>query len=168
MNTQIQTLTEAKINELKFSEQAAVYNEFASAVGIKQVKKFRDKSTGISRIIQVQEQYVEEREELLAEKKAKAVEKVAKVKAEVTTEFKSRFSMEDVIVWNKTEGHKEGSIEASLCNAINNGCDTVGKIVEEVITTHKRPRSGQPVDKQYVIHNIRWFIKKGSLSLIEE
>jgi len=169
MNTQIQTKTEAQITELKFSEQAPIYNEFAAALGIKQVKKFRDKSTGVSRIMQIQEQYVEERDEILAEQKAKAAKAakaVKKVKEAVAKDTKrqTRFDMDLVVVTVKDEA-KEGTIENSLHAAIASGCTTAGEIVDWVISNHKRPRSGLGVDEQYVVHNIKYFTKKGHLNL---
>jgi hypothetical protein len=51
MNIQTKTKTEAQITELKFSEQTPIYNDFAAALGIKQVMKPRGKSTGVSRIM---------------------------------------------------------------------------------------------------------------------
>lgn len=166
MNTQIQTRTEAQITDLKFSEQAPVYNEFAVALGIKQIKKFRDKATGVSRIMQIQEQYVEERDEILAEQKAKVAKAVKKVEKAVAKERQTRFNMDAVVTTLKNES-KEGTIEFSLHKAIAEGCNTAGEIVDWVITNHKRPRSGLGVDEQYAVHNIKWFVKKGHLKLEE-
>lgn len=165
MNTQIQTKTEAQITELKFSEQAPIYNEFAAALGIKQVKKFRDKSTGVSRIIQIQEQYVEERDEILAEQKAKAAKAVEKVEKAVDKDTKrqTRFDM-DLIVSTVKDEAKEGTIENSLHAAIASGHNTAGEIVDHLVATHKRPRSGLGVDEQYVVHNLKWFQKKGTIA----
>jgi hypothetical protein len=166
MNTQIQTKTEAQISELKFSEQAAVYNEFAAELGLKAVKKFRDKSTGVSRIMDIQEQYVEERYEILAEQKAKAVKKVEKA-VDKDTNRQTRFDMSLIITTVKDES-KEGTIENSLHAAIASGYTTAGEIVDHLVATHKRPRSGLGVDEQYVVHNIKWFIKKGHLKSVQE
>lgn len=169
MNTQIQTRTEAQITELKFSEQAPIYNEFATALGIKQLKKFRDKATGVSRILQIQEQYVEERDEILAEQKAKAAKAVKKVEKAVAKDNKrqTRFDMDLVVATVKDET-KEGTIENSLHAAIASGYTTAGEIVDHLVATHKRPRSGLGVDEQYVVHNIKWFVKKGHLKLVQE
>jgi len=168
MNTQIQTKTEAQITELKFSEQAPIYNEFAAALGIKQVKKFRDKSTGVSRIMQIQDQYVEERDEILAEQKAKAAKAVKKVEKAVAKDTKrqTRFYMDQIVITVKDEA-KEGTIENSLHAAIASGHNTAGEIVDHIVATHKRPRSGLGVDEQYVVHNIKWFVKKGHLKLVQ-
>lgn len=59
MNTAITILTEALVSDLKTKDQAGIYNEFAAALDIKPVKKFRDKATGIARILKIQEKYVE-------------------------------------------------------------------------------------------------------------
>ena len=179
MNTQIQTRTEAQITELKFSEQAPIYNEFAAALGIKQLKKFRDKSTGVSRIMQIQEQYVEERDEILAEQKAKAAKAVKKVEKSVAKDTKrqTRFDMDTIVELTDLCDPKEGTIEFSIRKAIiSYSCNpdenpewegvTAGDIVSHVITKHKRPRSGLGVDEQYVVHNIKWFVKKGHLKLV--
>jgi hypothetical protein len=36
-----------------------------------------------------------------------------------------------------------------------------------VLNNHTRPRSSLGVTEQYVIHNIKWFVKVGSLKLEE-
>lgn len=160
MNIQIKT--ESQIAELKFSEQASLYNKFSVALGIKQIKKFRDKSTGISRIVQIQEQYVKERDKFLAEQKVKDAEKVITK----DTSRQTRFDMGLTIATVKDES-KEGTIENSIHSAIASGYTTTGKIIDHLVSTHKRPRSVLGVDEQYIVHNIKWFVKKGHLRLTQ-
>ncbi len=149
MKTNLKTYTEAQISEAKFSELADIYNVFASQLDIKPLKKFRDKSTGIARILKIQAEYVEKRNSL-----AKTV----------TKESKPTFNMKATVSTLKNES-KEGSIEWSLHKAILTGSNMVEDVVAYIVTNHKRPRSGLGVDQQYAIHNIKWFVKKGHLKL---
>ena len=87
----------------------------------------------------------------------------------------TRFDMEQVISFTDDCKPTEGTIEFSLKQAIignedgsqEDWCVTVGEVVNHVIAYHKRPRSGLGVDEQYVVHNIKWFIKKGHLKLVQ-
>ena len=151
MNTQIEILTLIQISAIKSSGQSEIYNAFSSALGLKQVKKFRDKATGVSRIMQIQDQYLEE---------------VAKIKPTKSKSKSSRFNMDSVVKININHG-KLGSIENSIHSAISSGSNKVSEIVDFVLSNHMRPRSTLGVTEQYVIHNIKWFVKVGSLKLEE-
>ena len=59
MNTNLTIRTEATLQETKFAELASIYNEFATELDIKPIKKFRDKATGIKRVLDIQVSYSE-------------------------------------------------------------------------------------------------------------
>jgi len=59
MTTIISTRTEASLQEVKFADLATIYNIFARELGQKELKKFRDKTTGIARILKIQAEFVE-------------------------------------------------------------------------------------------------------------
>ncbi len=199
MNTKLTVLTEEQVNELKFKDQAEVYNQFAQQVGLKAVKKFRDKATGIRRILEVQETYIEDckefskveltyMEEVEAEleenqeeaeenyeevpyvepKPAKKAKAVKKTEPGRSTRFDLTQRLNAVKSANEV---KQGTIQFSLLKAISELYDpdldilpTAGEVMEEVIANHVRPRA-EVVDEQYVVHNIKWFIKKGSIKV---
>lgn len=181
MNTSLTIQTEAQLSEVKFSEQASIYNAFAAELDVKQIKKFRDKATGVARILKIQAEYSEKVDELVGdlddlngeEEQITKVEEPAK-----EAKRQTRFDMDAKIELIGTSDPKAGTIEWSLQQAIL-GCShydeteglsqaLVGDVVKEVIHSHKRPRSGLGVDEQYVVHNIKWFIKKGALKLISK
>lgn len=181
MNTSLNIQTESQISEVKFSEQASIYNAFAAELDIKQIKKFRDKATGVARILKIQDMYVETCDDFLGDlddPETEIEEAVAKVdEPALTPKRQTRFDMNARIELTGTSDPKPGTIEWSLHQTVI-GCSghdendefipaLVGNVVEEVIRSHKRPRSGLGVDEQYVVHNIKWFIKKGSLQLVE-
>lgn len=59
MNTNLTIRTEATLQDTKFADLATIYNEFAVELNIKPLKKFRDKPTGIKRILDIQVKYSE-------------------------------------------------------------------------------------------------------------
>lgn len=87
----------------------------------------------------------------------------ATLKAESVKQTKTTFDMTATLVTVKDAG-KEGTIENSLHAAIASGATTVEQVVAWIMVNHKRPRAEQ-VDHQYVIHNIRWFIRKGHIAI---
>src|SRR5690606_31078723 len=70
---------------------------------------------------------------------------------------KTSFDMTATLVTVK-DGGKEGTIENSLHAAIASGATTAEQVVDWIMANHKRPRAEQ-VDQQYVVHNIKWFIR---------
>lgn len=168
-------LSTATINESKLSVLVEFYNEYATELGIKTIKKFRDKETAQKRVKQIQEQYAEE----LAEEKAKAEKPAKKAKAEKLAKKagrKSDLDMQAIIGFNKNPDElKEGTIEYALVHAIIDLEDgdkedwsvTVQQVVDHIVETHNRPRSNLGVDSAYAIHNIRWFLRKGTLKLVK-
>lgn len=59
MNTNLTIRTEATLQDTKFADLATIYNEFATELDIKPIKKFRDKPTGIKRVLDIQVKYSE-------------------------------------------------------------------------------------------------------------
>lgn len=59
MNTNLTIRTEATLQDTKFADLATIYNEFATELDIKPIKKFRDKPTGIKRVLEIQAKYSE-------------------------------------------------------------------------------------------------------------
>jgi len=49
------TYNQAELSNLKIADITALYNDFATVTGAKQIKKFSDKTTAIKRILQIQE-----------------------------------------------------------------------------------------------------------------
>lgn len=169
MNTSLNIQTESQISEVKFSEQASIYNAFAAELDIKQIKKFRDKATGVARILKIQDMYVEACDDFLGDlddPETEIEEAVAKAdEPALEPKRQTRFDMESVVV-TVSDDSKEGTIENSIHAAIYSGHTVAGDLVEYLIANHKRPRSGLGVDEQYVVHNIKYFVKKGTLKLI--
>jgi len=87
----------------------------------------------------------------------------ATLKAESVKQSKTTFDMTATLVTVKDAG-KEGTIENSLHAAIASGASTVQEVIDWIMANHKRPRAEQ-VDQQYVVHNIKWFIRKGHLKI---
>jgi hypothetical protein len=149
------------------------YNIVGKLIGLKAVKKFRDKATAISRTLDAQETYREDLAEA-AKQAAKTSKKTSKNDSQSSLRSNKLGLSEDSIIGFKTGIEpKAGTIEDSLVSCIREGYDadmeeftlTVKEIVDIVSKSHKRPRSLEPVDQQYVIHNIKWFIRKGHLTV---
>ena len=141
---------EKDLSSMTLKEITEYNNKLANIDGITPTKRFSSKPKAIKKTLQNVSIYNEK----LAEQNKKT-----NVPAK-----KSTFDMEAKIKTVKCKG-TEGTIEHSICDAISSGCDTVQKVVDKVIKTHIRPRSGNAVDYQYVIHNIKWFTNIGHLKL---
>ncbi len=64
---------------------------------------------------------------------------------------------------------KKGSILHTIVTAIDDElCDTVGDVVEYILTNHVIPKTGELADIKFAEHNIKYFVKKGNLSLGDE
>jgi len=169
MNTNLTTFTTAQIESMKFADLAIEYNKFAVELGLPTIKKFADKSKGQARLIAIQNEYSEE----CSQQKAAQTEVKKPVKATKADLYhlfgknakqpKTTFDMTATLVTVKEAG-KEGTIENSLHAAIASGANTVQEVIDWIMVNHKRPRAEQ-VDQQYVIHNIRWFIRKGHIAI---
>lgn len=171
MNTTLNIFTKDQItNEFKLKELVTIYNKFATELGIRTINHFSSKATAIIRVVDIQTQYTEEVAELKAKKQSES---------KPTKKTGSRFDTSKVLGMTGIKEVKDtakGTIQRSIFEAVityghNHETDTpnntIEDIISEVIRKHKRPRSNQPVDREYVIHNIKWFIKKGSLEIVE-
>lgn len=188
--TFLTTYPEAKLNEFKFCELASVYNEFAKVLGLKEIKKFRDKATGVKRIQEIQTQYqvgvVEPTLKAEAEK-AKETKAVKVTKPSEGPKCQIKFDMKQRVDWSAfITGHlnatgkdlnfyKEGTIENRILTAIQELYDpdldlapTIQEVCDYVVATHTYPRSGEPVDMEYAIRNIKLFVKRDIITLITE
>lgn len=157
MNTQIAINTKAQLEDTKFSVLALIYNEFAAELGIKQIKKFRDKSTGVARVLQIQEQYVEERDEFLAQHKVKAEEKVEKVRKAVQSETLAA----EYELSTKSNGYapKEGSINEFILNLVKAEQPIKGQdIIDRIVSEFKRPR-GTAVTVGFAKTSLNWLVR---------
>lgn len=171
----ITLFTQEELESKKQADITSHYNKVAKLIGLKAVKKFRDKPTSISRTLDAQETY---RDDLEAAAKAEIAAKTKvlppqgkdikpKKKSDAPKGVRqNKFGLSDDSVVAIVKGEpKEGSIEDSLFIAINQGCSTVKQIVDYIVANHIRPRSGESVDAAYALHNIKWFIKKGHLAV---
>lgn len=154
------------------------HNKVVNALGLKSVKKFRDKATAISRTLSAQEDYNEELIEAV-KSAAKESKKTSKQNSETFIKTNKLGLTASSIIGYKgipfkgKVNSRMNTIEDTiiLCLVKSYAADleeftlTLEELVHEVMHTHKRPRSSGAVDKQYVIHNIKWFLKKGRLTI---
>lgn len=163
MNT-LTTYTEAQLLEMPTSQIVTINNSFASACNLNLTHRFANKAKAVARCLTNQAAYVKANP-AKEEKPAKATPK-------------SKFDTTQVLGMTGTveiEKAAKGTIQRSIFEAIKTyGCNeddipnnTIEDIIFEVKRSHKRPRSEQVVDEAYVIHNIKWFIKKGSLEIVK-
>ena len=169
--TTIAIFTQAELESQKLADITSHYNEVAKLIGLKAVKKFRDKLTAVSRTLDAQETYRDDLETAAkaAAKESTKTSKAPKQPSEKGSVRQNKFGISEDSVIEVVKGEpKEGSIEHSLFIAINHEmCVTVKEIVAYIVANHKRPRSGETVDEQYALHNIKWFVKKGHLKVTE-
>lgn len=181
MNT-IRAIGQNELSLMKLSEITDHYNRVAKAIGLKAVKKFRDKDTAIARTLDAQETYAEDQKTLVAyldekylDDEAKELVKVVKEESDSTRQNKFGLTLDSVVGFNDKCEPKEGTIEHSIRSAMfefydadeNKFTGTVADIIDYISMKHHRPRSEQGSNEQYVIHNIKWFIKKGHFEVIK-
>jgi len=174
--------TQAELESKKLTEITDHYNQVAKLIGLKSVKKFRDKPTAISCTLDAQETY---QGDLIEAAKAVVKEKKQAPKSEPESEYptlekefgknldnlpikKNKLNIDYTTIIEAKSGitPKEGSIEATLFDALALGSENIENIIRYVLSNHKRPRSDQKVDEQYALHNIKWFVKKGHLKVV--
>lgn len=177
MNTNLTIRTEATLQDTKFADLATIYNEFATELDIKPIKKFRDKPTGIKRVLDIQAKY----SEALSERaKSKTPTSKSAAKSEKSTRSDSEYSSTNSFSMNvggsrivydipttlvtvvKTTD-KEGSIRDAYQKAISN---SLSGTMDEVIEEFKKimpstPKSGELVDKAFVIRRLKRLVNKG-------
>lgn len=150
----------SELEAKKLSEITDQYNSLSKLIGLKAVKKFRDKPTAISRTLDAQETY---REDLIEATKA-----AAKESKKTTKISKSSLDMDSVIELSiECSKIKPNTIEATISKSLSVSNKSVKELVKYIVSNHKRPRSLDSVDEQYAIHNIRWFLKKGHLKIVK-
>lgn len=147
-------LAKSQLEDMKLAEITDQYNTIAVRLGIKTVKKFRDKPTAISRTLQNQETWVE------AHPPRKSSKQNSKKDDNLLYGLKKTAKLKTV-----EEAGTEGTIENTIHEGIFSGEDTVEKLANYIVNNHRRPRSGKQPDLQYAVHNIKWFINKGHLKL---
>jgi hypothetical protein len=164
------TYTRSNLENMKLAQITNINNSFAIELGLKSTKRFASKDKAILRTIKNRDLYVEKFAEytkgqmhnLITNELDSPVKPILK---------SSRFNMEaklSILFDHGKLGSIENSIHTSLVRlAVLDLEPSVANVVEWVIENHKRPRSGRPVNEQYVIHNIKWFVKTGSLKLEE-
>lgn len=174
MHTSLPTFTQAQLETMKTKDIAVIYNTFAAELGIKLVSRFANKTTCIDRTLSLQEDYTSEvLAEVVAETSFDEPEIVEPIIKD--TKRQTRFDLNQIVMFTEECEPTQGTIEFSLKQAIIEHEDgakdewtvTAGQILDYVLNNHKRPRSGLGVDEQYVIHNLKWFIKKGSLKIVQ-
>lgn len=154
--TLMNLFSKSQLEVKKLSEITDHYNSISKLIGLKAVKKFRDKATAVNRTLEVQETYSED----LAEQKAKTVKltKPSPSKKVKTSSF-------HLIIPKFEETPKQNTIEHTIYEALVSGPTSIDKLVDYIVDRHERPRSGQKVDEAYALHNIKWFAKKGSIEI---
>ena len=130
MNTSLIILDKETIETLKFSELATEYNKYATELGIKNIKKFRDKATGQARLLDIQIDYIEAlpedcgREFAMSNKGFVEIQvKVEEPKVEEPKKRQTRFDLCKKLDYVLPEGtdpqdYKPGTIESSIMSAI--------------------------------------------------
>lgn len=150
MNT-LTKYTTTQLQELTIKEITAINNCFSVAIDAKQTSRFANKPKAIEKCLSNQSDYFNS---LPVEKPTTKVTKTG-----------SRFDTSKTIITIEDLG-AEGTIQNSIHAAISATDGNIENVIQSVLNNHKRPRSDQPVDREYVIHNIKWFIKKGSLEIV--
>ena len=175
----IAIFTKAELESQKLTDITDQYNQVAKLIGLKAIKKFRDKPTAVSRTLDAQETYKDDITTKLPpqkdgkfgrignDKSAYKSDKAPKRGSKKGSVHQNKLGISEDSVIEVVKGDpKEGSIEHSLFVAINHEmCVTVKEIVAYIVANHKRPRSGETADEQYALHNIKWFVKKGHLKV---
>lgn len=61
---------------------------------------------------------------------------------------------------------KKGSILSTIVSAVEEElCETVEEVISYITENHILPKSGELADKNYAIHNIKYFVKQGKITL---
>ncbi len=128
------TFNQAELNEFKLIELATVYNKLAVELGVKTIKKFRDRDTGIRRLTEIQNQYVEEFAEF------KKSQKPAETKS---SKPRGKYTLQSRVI-RADRSAKQGTAMALVQDIVfdltdggaNNG-EGLGALVEDVIYEFK-------------------------------
>lgn len=164
MTTEIIITTPKKMEDLTLKELVSNYNAIVVELDdplYGEVRKFRDKSTAISRLTTVQKAYSKGvRKAAKAEKpKAAKAEKPKATKAEKPTS-KGKYN-DDVVLTVCDSTCRPNTIKAAIINAIEGElCGTVGEVVTHIMEHYKKPRTGEPVNRPFVVATIRYFVEQ--------
>ena len=163
MNTNLNILSEETLNETKFAELSTVYNSFAKELGLKEIKKFRDKSTGISRILAIQEDYSFEVESLISEKQVKAEKAVKKIKEKVAEEKATL-----VYKVGKNTPKSENSAKGIMYGLVRDSLElTSEELCERFIESYSEIYKGSnTVDTSFAKGYIAGCVRSGFLELV--
>ena len=137
------TYNQAELSNLKIADITALYNDFATVTGAKQIKKFSDKTTAIKRILQIQEiaaPYID------VEPEPEATEAPEPETTEApepeTTEAPEPETTEAVKPPKKAKAAKEAKPEGKTFTMLV-GADTLTYNVEETtVTVEKEAKEG--------------------------
>jgi len=188
------TYNQAELSNLKIADITALYNDFATVTGAKQIKKFSDKTTAIKRILQIQEiaaPYIdvepepeateapepeateapepETTEAVKPPKKAKAA-KEAKPEGKTFTMLVGAdtltYNVEETTVTVEKEA-KEGTLAASIIQAVKDSIDgSFTEVADNLIASYSRPKSAKTVDQAFAIRKIKKAAQKGFVKLV--
>ena len=172
------TYNQAELSNLKIADITALYNDFATVTGAKQIKKFSDKTTAIKRILQIQEiaaPYIdvepepEATEAVKPPKKAKAA-KEAKPEGKTFTMLVGAdtltYNVEETTVTVEKEA-KEGTLAASIIQAVKDSIDgSFTEVADNLIASYSRPKSAKTVDQAFAIRKIKKAAQKGFVKLV--
>jgi hypothetical protein len=185
MNTNLTIRTEAALQNTKFADLATIYNEFATELDIKPIKKFRDNPTGIKRVLDIQAKYSEalyEQAELETKDPVQDYTDYGKMSVFIIRKSAERkpansFSMNiggsrvvydipTTLVTVVKTTDKADSMVGTLIQAIEASLEpTVKEVADYVINNYERPKSAKEVDRSFVIRKIKRAVQKGYLKL---
>jgi len=170
MKTNLPIFPVADLNSVRFAELSNVYNGYAHELGIKEIKKFRDKPTGIKRVTEIMAQYqeavakVEQTETPAPVKPVKAAKPAKKSTGKGKGKGNTKTDMTTKVEIAKGRENKEASIADAVFTAvIEFGNPTVQELVDHIVETYTKPRSDVPVTRGFVVSAIRFFVKEGTL-----
>ena len=172
------TFTSAQIYEMSLTELVINYNTFAAAMGVKELKKFESKTKGQQRLEAIQAEYVAAnpaKEEPKAEKPAKE-KKAKKVKTEKpdnsfymnidgarVTFLVDQSALEIVKTTDKPDSIRK-AFETAIENTSGNLEEVINAFISELPTA---PKSGEQVDKSFVIRRMKRLVRKGFFKLVQ-
>lgn len=183
------TFTSAQISEMSLTDLVTNYNSFAAAMGVKELKKFESKAKGQQRLEAIQAEYVAanpvkeepkaDRSQVVditdAEKPAKE-KKVKKAKTEKpdnsfymnidgarVTFLVEQSTLEIVKTTDKPDSIRK-AFETAIENTSGNLEEVINAFISELPTA---PKSGEQVDKSFVIRRMKRLVRKGFFKLVQ-
>lgn len=149
MNTNLTIRTEATLQETKFADLATIYNEFATELDIKPIKKFRDKLTGIKRVLDIQADYSEQ------------------AKPEVKSKHRKYDLSKNLNMVDNNYKPRENSINSFIIGHISSeSYNSAEEIVSEIMNNFRRPTDKARVDRAFARTSVIWLIKENIIKLV--